>query len=172
MGLLSNLFVVLAIALAGFFGGWQVNGWRHQVIEDQMTQAIQAQKIVAGNKLADLNRQFINQQTALDGLRSSVEQTREQLQSQNAADLRNRLGSGRLRVPVDSETAGRWCGGGSAPAGAPGAAGDAGAASVELPEQTSDDLRQLAADAQSLAIDYRVLYDWVHNPRLACQLSP
>lgn len=130
--------------------------------------AIAAQKQEAKTKLSELTQRKLEAEIALSKLTAQMEKDREILQAKNAADLRNRLiGPG---LHFNTKIAGRGGSGGGTENKADQPTGDAGTTRIELPKQINDDLWQLAADAQSLAIDYEVLYNHLHNPNLVCEL--
>lgn len=130
--------------------------------------AIAAQKQEAKTKLSELTQQKLEAEIALSKLIAQKEKNREISQAKNAADLRNHLiGPG---LHFNAKITGRGGGGGSAENKADQPTRDAKTTNIELPKQISDDLWQFAADAQSLSIDYEVLYNHLHNPNLVCEL--
>jgi hypothetical protein len=108
------------------------------------------------------------ERAAFAELKTKLEKQRETLQAQNTADLRRRIDGPRLQFAAEAPR----CGGGGATAqGAQtSAAGDASTTIVQLPEPLNRALLEYAADAQSLAIDYSILYTFVNNPALSCEL--
>jgi predicted transcriptional regulator len=51
------------------------------------------------------------------------------------------------------------------------AASDPAPAVIQLPDPIAADIWGYAADAESLAVDYAVLYRWANNPKLSCVLE-
>lgn len=159
-------FIALAGAVLGY-GHYQYGkGVLHTT--DRYELAIKTQQAEAATLLATLTKEKLDALAALANLKAQLEKTREDLQLKNAADLRARRAGPSLRFTTEAAGCGR--GGGGAESPAPGATPDAGTAVVQLPRQISDDLWQQAGDAQRLAIDYGVLYSYVHNPKLVCEL--
>lgn len=104
-------------------------------------------------------------------LAASIEELgkqREKLQAENAASLLDYAATHRLRF-----RAAKGCGvsGDTAQSGAPSTADNTDSTYVQLPDKVNSDLFRLAGDAQSLAIDYSILYKYVNNPRLVCELK-
>lgn len=143
-------------------------GYNRRAGEDTAT--IEKQNDEAAAKLAELTQEKLTALAALAALKSDLEKTRETLQSKNAADLRARTAGPRLQFTTQTASAGCGGGSGSATSPAPGPAADASTTVVQLPEPINGDLWQLAADAESLSIDYGVLYTFLHNPKLVCEL--
>lgn len=141
-------------------------GYNRRAAEDAAV--MEKQKAEATAKLAELTQDKLTALAALAALKSDLEKSREVLQSKNAADLRARTAGPRLQFTT--KAAGCWGGGSGTTSPAPGATADAGTTVVQLSNQINSDLWQLAADAQSLTIDFGVLYAYVHNPKLVCEL--
>jgi len=167
--ILIKIAVFAAILAALFFG--------EQYIERRGYDRARAEDMAATNKLkaeatatlAAETKKTLDATTALNQLIAQQEKDREAKQVANRADLRNRQSGARLQYRAE---AGRGAGSGVAQGPAAGATNDAGATVLQLPEPLNGNLLQFAADAQSLAIDYGVLYDFVHNPKLTCELQP
>ena len=170
--MLIKIGAVLALLAALFFGEQYIEGRGYDRRAAEDAAVMGQQKSEAAAKLADLTQEKLTALAELANLKSELEKNREDLQSKNAADLRARRAGPGLRYVTNPQAAGCGRSGGGTESPAPGAAPDAGATVVQLPRQISDDLWQYAADAQSLAIDYEVLYSYVHNPRLVCELRP
>ena len=162
-----KLAAILALLAAVALGLYDVDQRGYDRARTEDIAALAIQKDEAAQVLAAETAKTIKDQGDLANLISKLETDRETLQAKNRADLRVRSAGPRLQFAAE---AGRGDGGGGTPAAAPGAAYDAGPAIVELPRQIGDDLWQLAGDAESLAIDYGVLYGYVHNPKLVCEL--
>lgn len=170
--LLGALLAVLALgaAVLGYGHKQYLKGERVATARAQAT--VDKQKAEATALLAQLTQERSTAATALANLTNQLEQTREKRQTANTADVNRRLIGPGLRYNAPQSTAG--CGRGStSPEGpAPGATSDPATAVVQLPDALSRDLWQYAGDAQSLAIDYGVLYEYTHNPKLVCELQP
>mgnify|MGYP000853448241 FL=1 len=168
--ILIKIGAVLALLAALFFGEQYIEGLGYDRRAAEDNAAMETQKGEAAAKLATLTQEKLTALAELANLKSELEKNREDLQSKNAADLRARRAGPSLRFVTNPQAAGCGRSGGGTESPAPGSAPDAGATVVQLPRQISDDLWQLAADAESLKIDYGVLYGYVHNPRLVCEL--
>jgi len=168
--ILIKIAAVLALLAALFYGEQYIEGLGYDRRAAEVAAVMGQQKSEAAAKLATLTQEKLTALAELANLKSELEKNREDLQSKNAADLRARRAGPGLRFITNPQAAGCGRSGGGAESPAPGAAPDAGPAVVQLPRQISDDLWQLAADAQSLAIDYGVLHAYVHNPKLVCEL--
>ena len=175
MSKLAAIGLLCLVAVAGLWFGYQ--HWEGSIRADERSKVtaefnslVDAQKSDARKKL-DAARETARRETqALTEQISQLEQARENLQSQNNADRRTRAAAPRLQFVT--KTSGCGDGGRDAKAPAPGPTGDPGPAVVQLPEQINSDLLDLGADAQSLSIDYGVLYRYVNNPKLVCELRP
>lgn len=127
------------------------------------------QKVAAARLLADLQIDADRATKALLDFKNTLEVDREKSQAKNIADLRARTAGPRLQFTTE--------GGGCRPSSPGPATATATAASdqsptvVQLPEPLNGNLLQFAADAQSLAIDYGVLYAYVNDPKMACTLQ-
>jgi hypothetical protein len=169
--ILMKIAVVAGLLAALFFG--------EQYIESRGYDRAKAEDHVVFEKIKSDARATLLEEVdktraaeqALNELTHQLETTREKLQAQNSADLRARRAGPRLQFAAKQ---GGGCGAsrGGTESTAAGAPSDSGAAVVQLPQQINDDLWQLVGEAQSLAIDYRTLYDYVHNPKLVCELRP
>lgn len=104
-------------------------------------------------------------------LKQELEVARETAQTANRAAVAARAAGQRLRFVAETPTDRCGGGGGGAQAAPDLATSDAGPAYVELPEPINRDLWGYAGDAESLAIDYGVLYRWANNPAMVCTLS-
>jgi hypothetical protein len=76
----------------------------------------------------------------------------------------------RLQFTTESDRCGRS--GDSAAAQASGPAADPTPTVVQLPDPVAADIWEYAGDAESLAVDYAILYEWAHNPKMVCTLQP
>lgn len=172
--ILIKIGVVLALLTVLFFGEQYIEGRGYDRRAAEDAAVMGQQKSEAAAKLADLTQEKLTALAELANLKSELEKNREDLQSKNAADLRARRAGPGLRYVTNPQAAGCGRSGGGTESPTPGATPDAGAATtvVQLPERISDDLFELLGKAQSLAIDYGVLYSYVHNPRLVCELRP
>lgn len=170
--ILIKIGAVLALLAALFYGEQYIEGRGYDRRAAEDSAAMEKQKVEAKDKLATLTQEKLTALAELANLKSELEKNREDLQSKNAADLRARRAGPGLRFVTKPQAAGCGRSGGGTESPAPGAAPDAGTTVVQLPRQISDDLWQLAADAESLKIDYGVLHAYVHNPRLVCELRP
>lgn len=171
-GLIARLAAYLAAALALSFCLYLleqiVEGRGYDRARAEDVADLAAQKVEAARVLAAETAKTLKAQGDLANFISKLETDRETLQAKNRADLRVRSAGPRLQFAA--EAVGCGAGAGDTQGEAPGAAGDAAPAVVELPRQIGDDLWQLAGDAESLAIDYGVLWRYVHNPGLVCEL--
>jgi hypothetical protein len=163
---------VLLAAAAAFTFGWGEH--RHlqgvQEATDRYELALGKQKAEAAGKLAKLSTDLVLAQASLREFTHSLEKSREDLQRKNDSDLRARRAGPKLQFVAEGPGCGR---GGGGPEGTEGAApGDAAATVIQLPDLLNGDLLQFAANAQSLAIDYGTLYEYVNNPRIVCELRP
>lgn len=131
--------------------------------------AIERQKAAAALLLADARATALQAQADLAALTLNLEKKREVDQLKNADGLRVRLAGQRLQFATQDAGCGR--GGDAAQVATAGAAGDAGTTVVQLPEPISRALFEFATDAESLAIDYRTLFEFAHNPALVCELA-
>lgn len=167
--ILIKIAAVVALLAALFFGEQYIEGRGYDRARAEDMAATNKLKAEATATLAAETKKTLDATTALNQLIAQQEKDREAKQVANRADLRNRQSGPRLQFRAE---AGRGAGSGGTAAPAPGATGNAGPAVVQLPEPINGNLLGYAADAQSLAIDYGVLYDFVHNPKLTCELQP
>lgn len=129
-------------------------------------------KAEAAAKLAAETARVHDAENRLAELTHELEVAREKAQFANRAAVAARAAGERLRFVAESPPADRCGGGGGGTETEPdSAAGDPGAAVVELPAAVNRRLWELAGAAESLAIDYRVLYEWANNPGMVCTLS-
>jgi hypothetical protein len=165
------VFALVGAFIAGYFA-WadhqQGIGEARAVARYEL--ALSVQRDQAATELALVTKERNNAKYALVTLTNQLEKDREKLQAENAADLRKRRAAPRLQYTAEAPE--RRSGSESAAGDASSPASDASPAVVQLPESISGRLQELAADAQSLAIDYEILYRYVNNPKLACELSP
>lgn len=168
-GLLIKIGAVLALLAALYFGEQHIEqlGATRQAAADQVV-ADQLKAAAAATLAAETAKTRENE-TRLSDLIAKTETDRETQQIANRADLRARQSGPRLQFTAHT---GRGAGGGGTQGPSAGASCDAGPAVVQLPAEIDGSLRDLAADAQSVAIDYGVLYSYVHNPKLVCELTP
>lgn len=168
--LLGLVLTVLALAAAVMGYGHMQFKKGDRLATDRAQAVVDKQKGEAAALLAQLKQERLDAATALANLTNQLEQNREKLQAANAADLRRRLTGPGLRY-IAPQAAGCGRGGASPESPAPGAPSDPAATVVQLPDPISRDLWQYAGDSQSLAIDYAVLYEYTHNPKLVCELE-
>lgn len=174
--MIADLLIKLAIAaalIAALVAGEQYIegiGYDRRAMEDAITMG--AQKLEATGKLAKLTQEKLDAVAALATLTQQLEKSREDLQTKNAADLRTRRAGPGLRFVTTETASGCRGSGGGTEGDAVGPAKDASPAVVQLPEPLNSNLWQYAADAESLKIDYSVLYTHLHNPKLVCELLP
>lgn len=165
--IILKIAVFAAILAALFFGEQYIEGRGYDRARAEDMVATNKLKAEAAATLASETKKTLDATTKLNQLIAQQEKDREAKQVANRADLRTRQSGPRLQFRAET---GRGAGSGGAQVPAPGTTTDAGSAVVQLPEPINGRLRELAADAQSLAIDYGVLYDFVHNPKLTCEL--
>ena len=168
-GILIKIAAVLVLLAALFFAEQYVEGRGYARARAEDMAAVNAQKAEAAATLAAETAKTLANATRLSDLIAKTETDRETLQIKNRADLRSRSAGPRLQFTAEARRGG---GGDGTQGPATGAACDPGPAVVQLPAAIDGRLRDLAADAQSVAIDYGVLYDYVHNPKLVCELHP
>ena len=169
MSIFLKLAAVLALLVGLFFAEQYVEGRGYSRARAEDMAAVNAQKAEAAATLAAETAKTLANATRLSDLIAKTETDRETLQIKNRADLRVRSAGPRMQFTAEAR---RGAGGGDTQSPASGAACNPNPAVIELPRQINDDLWQLAGDAQSLAIDYGVLYGYVHNPKLVCELQP
>jgi len=168
MSAVLKLAAVLMLVMGLFLAEQHIEqrGADRQLLVDQAV--ANKLKIEAAQVLATETAKTLANQTRLSDLIAKTETDRETLQIKNRADLRSRSAGPRLQFAA--EAVGRGDGGGGAQSPAPGASSDPTGAVVQLPAALSGDLWDFASDAESLAIDYGVLWRYVHNPKLVCEL--
>lgn len=128
-------------------------------------------KVEAAETLASETARVLAAEKRLADLTHQLEVAREKAQSANRAAVAARAAGERLRFVAESPPADRCGGGGGGTQVAPDpASSDPGPTVVELPEAVNRRLWELAGAAESLAIDYRVLYEWANNPEMVCTL--
>jgi septal ring factor EnvC (AmiA/AmiB activator) len=130
-----------------------------QKLKDEATATLSAEKdkIIAGA-------------AKLGTLIATLEEKRDAQQTAVAADLAARLAGPKLQFTT---TKASGCGRSSPPpetatASAP---SDPAPAAIQLPEPLNGNLFRYAADAQSLKVDYGILYEFVNDPNLVCALQ-
>ena len=170
MSAILKLAAVLALVVGLFLAEQHIEqrGADRQLLTDQAV--ANKLKAEAAQALATETAKTLANQTRLSDLIAKTETDRETQQIANRADLRRRSAGPRLQFTAEVPRCGRGGGGTQGPAS--GASGDPGAAVVQLPAALSGDLWEFASDAESLAIDYGVLWRYVHNPALVCELRP
>ena len=168
--ILIKIAAVLALLAALYFGEQYIEhlGADRQAATDQI--AADKLKAAAATSLAVETAKVRENETRLSDLIAKTENDRETKQIANRADLRARQSGPRLQFIAES--GGRGASSGGTQSAPTGTTRDAGPTVVQLPEPINGDLLQLTADAQSLSIDYGVLYGYVHNPKLVCELMP
>ncbi len=167
--ILIKIGAVLALLAALFFAERYIEGLGYSRARAEDQAAAATLKAQAATTLATETKAKLDAQAQLSNLIAEKEIDRENKQLANRADLRTRQSGPRLQFAAE---AGCGSGRGGAAGAAPGAPSDPGATVVQLPEPLNGNLLGFAADAQSLAIDYGVLYDFLHNPKLVCELRP
>jgi len=168
MSAVLKLAAVLALVIGMFLAEQHIEqrgADRQQLVDQAATNKLKAE---AAQALATETAKTLKAQGDLSELIAKLETDRETQQIANRADLRRRSAGPRLQFTA--EAAGRGAGGGGAQSPAPGAASDPGPAVVQLPAALSGNLWDFASDAESLSIDYGVLWRYVHNPALVCEL--
>ena len=160
------LIIVAILAILGAFAAGEFDGQDRAHTKD--VAATETLKAEAAATLATETKAKFDAETALSNLIAKTEKDRETLQTQNAADLRTRAAGPRLQFVA--QTPGRGSGGSDSASSAPGSTSDTSTTVVQLPEPLNGNLLQFAADAQSLSIDYGALYNFLHDPKLVCEL--
>ena len=170
MSAILKLAAVLALVVGLFLAEQHIEqrGADRQLLTDQAV--ANKLKAEAAQALASETAKTLKAQGDLADLIAKLETDRETQQIANRADLRRRSAGPRLQFTAEVAR----CGGSgdSAQGSAPGATGNPAGAVVQLPAALSGDLWDFASDAESLAIDYGVLYRYVHNPAMVCELQP
>ena len=166
-------WVLMLAAVGALIGGYFA--WEHHIRTDERVKVvteynvqITAQKTEAARVLALAMADAERARADLAALTTILEKNRDEAQAKNAADLRARRAGPRMQFTA--QIAGCRSSGVAAQDGAPGATEDPSATVVQLPDKINGDLLELAADSQSVLIDYRTLYAFVNNPRVACEL--
>lgn len=118
-------------------------------------------------------RKNLDAETRLKTLTDKMEAARAKSQADLAAVVRVRSAE---RLSFDAPAA-EACGRGGGSGGAQGGTGVAArdptpTVTVALPGPIAARLWRAAGEAESLSIDYRVLFDWANNPKLVCELQP
>lgn len=165
----TKIAAVLALLAALFFAEQYIEGRGYDRAKAEDQAATNQLKAEQATTLAIETKAKLDAQAKLSHLIAQQENDREIKQLANRADLRTRSAGPRLQF---STQAGCGRGGGGAQSPAPGAAPDPEPTVIQLPAEVDGRLRELAADAQSVAIDYGVLFGYVHNPKLVCELAP
>jgi hypothetical protein len=160
--------VVLAALVIGYFS-WRTHerGVGADTEREVWVAKLDKQKTEAAAILLTAQDEATNARGLLKANIEALGKQREQLQAENTASLRSYAATHRLQYTTKGS--GSSCN--AAKGGAPSSASDTDTTTVQLPSKISDDLYQLAADAQSLSIDYSILYTYVNNPKLVCQLN-
>ncbi len=135
---------------------------------------VDANKAQAVKVLAKIINENLDAETRLKTLTDKMEADRGKAQTDLAAVVQRRAATERLSFTAPAtEAGGRGRGGGSTEGQAGVATADpAATTTIVLPERVSGRLFARAGDAESLSIDYRLLFDWVNNPKLVCELLP
>jgi hypothetical protein len=159
--------VLLAALIAGYFS-WSSH---EQGVGADAERAIWVEKL--DKQKAEAAALLLTAQdeatTARGKLKDTIEalgKQREQLQAENTASLRNYATTHRLQYTTTGS--GQGCG--NAKGRAAGSTSDTSTTIVQLPEKINGNLFRLAGDADSLKIDYGILYNYVNNPKLVCEL--
>lgn len=157
---LLALFIALAAAIAGAGYEGHKFGVDQQKAADQgqfdaFNKQVDANKAQAAALLAKANADILAAITERDQAKHQLEVT--YAQAQQATDtLRTQFASQRLRFTIPTPAAGN--GGGGTDGTAPDANRPAGPTVVQLPDQISSDLWQLAYDADKLKDAYAACY--------------
>lgn len=168
---LLGVGAILAALVAGFlsyrdseraFGAQtERNKWESKLL----VQKRDAQKLLATEQEA-----LADAKNKLAATIKSLETQRETFQAKNADDLRQYAANYRLRYRTQAGDGGGGGGGVVTKVTATGTTIDASATFVQLPEALNGRLFGIVGDAQSLLIDYRILYAYVNNPKLICEI--
>lgn len=164
-----SIIAALLIAMGLWFGG-EYRGHSTGVAEQKVADQIQFDKINAGltKQKTDAATLYQNVQASIIALQTERDTFKTQLGEQHAKDqaatdaARSRYSNLKLRFRA---TQGERCGGsssGSVP-GSTNPTGATGAKTVELPTAVTSNLRQLAFDADQLADNYRLCYNFTRQ---------
>ncbi len=177
MNSLALIFIKIAVvtALLGgvLFGVHKVEqhveniGYDRRAGEDKS--AMDEQKAKASAELAALTKEKLEAATQLANLKTQLENQREIQQTQVRSAVQQHIANDRLHFTTN-KAAGCGSSGPGTGSPAPGPASDTSTTVVQLPGQINDDLWKLAGDAESLKVDYGVLYAYTHNPKMVCEL--
>ena len=163
------LYAALAAALLLGYQHWE-NVQREVGRQEQKEVDQAATDKIKAEARAALAAETAKVQKANDLLKTLVTQTevdRDKAQQSNADNARA-LADVRLRFRAPAGGCGPSGGGSQGGTGT--SPQDSKATYVELPEPISRNIRKLIEDADSLLIDYGVLYTYVSNPKLVCEL--
>lgn len=169
--MIARLLLVIALLSALYAGEQYVESIGYDRRSAEVSEALEKQR----EEVAALRGKLLTERAAnADALAKLIKQMEsERGKNQNAvADdvARRRSGPSLRYVTKDPGQCGRSSA--SPETGTPGAAADTSPAIVQLPRQINDDLLGLLGEAESLKVDYSVLYRYVHNPKLVCELQP
>lgn len=105
-------------------------------------------------------------------LKYELEATREKVQSANRAAVSARISSERLRFIAEKPSTDQ-CGqsSGGTKTETDSASIDAAPTYIELPRRINEDLWELQGKAESLKLDYNLLYQYVHTPGMVCTIT-
>ena len=168
-----NPYFILAfvLALAGAGAGGYMTGHRAGTNAQQVADQAEFDTINAGitAQKAQADKLYREGQATIIALQIERDQFKTNLEKEHAAhqkatdDLRNSYAHVGLRFAT-GQTSGLGGGGGLSQAAGGNTASATGATVVQLPDETASALRGIAYDADRLADDYRLCYEYVSGP--------
>ena len=169
MSVIAEVLIVLVLLVGSYTSGnyfGRAHGVASQKAEDQLkfdavSQKLTEQTADANAKLLILNANIITSQAAADQFKTNLE--KERAINRNTVDgLRAKCANDSLRYAA-SQDAGRGVGSGGAGATKDIAPSASAPTILQLPDSITAALRQLTADADSLATDYQTCYRYVNR---------
>lgn len=154
------LGLILVSLYVGYDLGQDSQKAKDQIKFDQVNQERSDQKAQANKLLADLQQQIITEQAQAAKFKNQLEKQRAE-NNQAVNDLRTQYASAGLRFTIKGSGCGDSSSGSS---GSQGCSSRADApTSIQLPETITASLRQLAFDADRLAVEYATCYAYVNR---------
>lgn len=166
---IAGLLGLCAALVAGFFS-YRDSQREFGALQERSVTALllKVQKADAAKLLETEKIKLVEADKLLATSIRKLGEQRAKLQDDNRANLRKFAAGYRLQYATQEGDGGGWGGGVSTAAGKTGTAIHATPAFIQLPDTLNSNLLKYAADAESLAIDYKVLYAYVNNPKLVC----
>lgn len=159
--ILATIAIFSAVGYAGYDYGYKTQKLKDQVIFDQVNKERGEQKQEAARVLEDMQQKIIEAQAESAKFKNQLEKQRAQ-HNDNITALRIEYASGGLffDAPVHS-----GCGSsGGSTGGSQGSSSSACPTSrIQLPDALAAALRQLAYEADKLAVEYETCYNYVNR---------